>query len=136
MQIAATTPKINHDARYTRRNMLKGAALTGLTAALPFAAAASADPHKAWVAEWIALDMQVQTCPDDIAGKTMIALSPRLNELERKICTTKATTPEGLAAQVEYMLKSWGDYVTGFMGDDLDKKMFSNVLAGLNGLEA
>lgn len=54
--------------------------------------------------------------------------------LATSLCTTRATTVEGLASQLEYAMRDFGDFMVGNVENDLDTKVFVNLLSGLRGL--
>ena len=92
------------------------------------------DPHRAWVAEYSAIHDRLYD-----PGTTDFGMDHpdwlRLRELDKLICTTPATTPEGAAIQSEFALSDEANMdLTGGIAGDLDNHVLRNVLATLKSL--
>ena len=62
-----------------------------------------------------------------------LAAEAKVDRLSELICTTVPTTSQGAAAQLEYALDDFGDYITGNIEKDQGRKLLENLLAGLKG---
>jgi len=90
------------------------------------------DPHQAWFEEWKRLRAEWTTDGMDADGEENehgAALWKAADELERKMSNTMATTREGAAAQIEWMLtdSTDADFQVGHW------EALSNALATLRG---
>lgn len=86
------------------------------------------DLHPEWFARW----KYIRTAVDD-HGADYDDYQDELHRLERLLCTTQPTTAKGAAAQLEYALDDFSDYLIGNVWHDYDAKLFANLLAGIRG---
>lgn len=86
------------------------------------------DLHPEWFAQWKELSDHVNNSGDDYDEH-----SDELHRLEMLICETQPKTRDGAAAQLEYALDDFGEYMLGNIWHDLDRKLFANLLAGIRG---
>lgn len=118
-------------AHTTRRQVLKALPALGLAPGAALAALAAVDPHPAWLAEWLHY-RNYWNSPG--TGDIPDEASEAQWELGGRIAFTKATTQEGLVAQLEYALEEFTDYCFGNCSDDRDEAVVRNLLASLRGL--
>lgn len=110
------------------------------TAATPLlvtkARAATVDPMVALVADWFEVNKRWENF--DTAGNydepECLELDEKLMVLSEQICTTTATSPEGIAAQLEYALADFDENMVGNIWKDLDHKLFANAIKGARNL--
>ncbi|MBO9432586.1 hypothetical protein J7394_00105 [Ruegeria sp. R13_0] len=116
-----------------RRTLLQAAPLAAL-ATCSTASAIGADPHRAWANEHKEMfdRLFAPSAPDlDSDNPDWV----RCKEIERRICTVPATTPDGAAAQLEFAMSNEANFdLTGGVAGDLDGQVLRNVLATLKSL--
>ncbi|NKX40355.1 hypothetical protein HGG71_02605 [Rhodobacteraceae bacterium R_SAG2] len=113
-----------------RRQFLAGTATFPALGAAIATASALKDRHAAWFEEWKALREQYAALPSKDAECE--DLWNRFEAVERLIVETPATTPQGMAVQIQFAIEDGlvGDAYGGeFQGADLN--MFRNIAAAL-----
>lgn len=113
---------------FNRRTFL---ATAPAAAAVPSVAYAVPDPVIGMVAEWRKTWRALTEAPEE--SPEAHALYDDLCEMDEKICTTVARTPEGIRSQLEFMTESFSDFF-GAVGDDLDYKLVRSMIEGASAL--
>ncbi|WP_171180662.1 hypothetical protein [Ruegeria sp. HKCCD8929] len=112
------------------KNMNRRTTLTALCAApaasLPALAATTTDPHRAWLEQWRHAKVMWESQPEDTPEAYQWEV--RFDELEMKLMTNRAETPDGIAAQIEFAIENnvvGQEYAGGNYG--IDRVMFERI---------
>ncbi len=99
-----------------------------MTNTMNVATVSDADRIPEWYAEWKRLRDGV-----DKGGLDYTANEEALEALSEKICSTQPTSRASAVAQLEYAMDDFEPYMMGNLWKDLDRKLFTNLLAALKG---
>lgn len=127
MNIRSTEKKINRRSIFAAIPALAATATAAHAFKMPDTPVQD-DPIPNWWEQWKAIrdDNNKLEDGDD-------TLEAAMHDLEEKICTTQPKTLAGAAAQLEYALDDFGDYMCGNIWRGLDNKLFANLLGALKG---
>ncbi|MEK0162725.1 hypothetical protein VWX35_08970 [Phaeobacter sp. A36a-5a] len=89
------------------------------------------DLHPEWLTQWRENTARWNKTVEGSAEEKQ--LTEEQDAIERRLMATPATTPAGMAAQIEFALENnlVGEDLKGGMFDGLDSNMFASITAGL-----